>query len=129
MNHEERKQLISAVRKTVLENFKELASHTIRDEGHLMVEFSFSTLHNRKINNSGREENTDRFVGIDENGWVEYVHTIAHGGGPIEILSSHINHFDDDEIISFLTGEKCRILEYLDFMKTCEKMKGKYDII
>ena len=90
-----------------------------------MVVFNSKTLHTRKVNDWGREVDNDWYLGIDENSWIIYSHTIESMVGPTEITDSNVNQVVDNDVLEYLLSDECDTPKYLDFIEKCVEIRKK----
>ena len=118
--------LIKHVREVSIKNFEELSVKTNKDMGYIMVIFNSKTLCTRKVNDWGRESDNDWYLGIGENGWIIYTHTIESMAGPAKITDSNVMGVVDNYVFEYLLSDECDISKYLDFMEKCIEIRRKY---
>lgn len=126
MNGEKLNKVIEKVREVGCSNFDELASYTNTDHGKLMVVFAREPGHTRKINDWGRDEDTEIFIGLSNEGWIRYYNIHEIGAGPTVLKEENSIKIKDEDIINLL--KELSIEEYLRFMGKCNKLKEKYYI-
>lgn len=97
---------------------------TNKDMGKEMIVFSKRTISSRTILSEGREEDTDRYIGLDKEGWIQYTHDIQIGCGAISISNEWVKRLTDEDIISYLESEECLTAEYVSFMNKAYKIGG-----
>ncbi|MBE6067748.1 MAG: hypothetical protein E7211_08660 [Clostridium lundense] len=114
-------QIIEKVRIKGTQNFERDKSWTNTDEGKEMITFCTKTLRTRKVSDWGRDEDEDVYIGLDDNGWIRYEHTIEYLAGPVRIKEQNTTSVTDDYILNYLNDEKCTNEEYLMFMSKSYK--------
>lgn len=111
------KEIVETVRIKSIEKYEEDKCFTNTNMGKEMIEFCSKTIDCRKVNDWGRDEDTDLFIGLDDQGWVKYINTVHCGAGPLEIKSENIIRVDDDFIVNYLKSSQCTNKEFMWFMK------------
>jgi len=115
--------IIEKARIEGIANFEKYAAQTNDNMGNYMISFLTKTLHSRKVNDWGRDEDTDMYIGLDKNGWIKYTHDIQYLAGPAKIKDNYISNLSDQDVEAYLTSETCTDDEYLDFMNIARKIK------
>ena len=110
-------EIIKVCRENDMKEYENKASYTNTDIGKVMIVYSSKTLHEKDVDNWGRQEDEDMFLGLDETGWIKYTHSIQYGTGEAKILSENTTKVDDEYIYNYLTGDSCTNKEFLMFMK------------
>lgn len=113
--------IIERSRKGAIERYEYNKGYTNTDEGHEMIVFITKTVTSRKLNDWGREEDEDIYIGIDREGWIKYSHTIEHFTGPIKIKNPRVTKLSDEYIVEYLESNECTDKEYLMFMSKAYK--------
>jgi len=113
--------IVKRARENATQRYESNKEYTNTDEGHEMIVFSTKTVSHRKVNDWGREEEEDIYIGIDKHGWIEYCHTIEYFAGPIRIKSPIVKRLSDESIIKYLQSDECTDEEYLMFMSKTYK--------
>lgn len=111
------KEIISEVRNKAIERYETDKRLTNIDMGKDMIVFTSKTIDCKKVNDWGRDEDTDLFIGISENGWVKYIQTVHCGAGPLRIQSQNTLDVDDDFIANYLNSNECTNKEFMNFMR------------
>ncbi len=111
------KQIIEKVRVKGIEKYEQDKHFTNTDKGKEMITFCCKTIDCRKVNDWGRDEDTDLFIGLDKDGWVKYINKVHCGAGPLTIKSENAVGVDDDFIVNYLNSSECTNEEFMDFMK------------
>jgi hypothetical protein len=115
------KKIISKSRINGTQRFEEDKKFTNTDEGNEMITFCSKTIRTKKVNDWGRDEDDDQYIGLDRNGWIKYTHTIEYLAGPLKIKEASVLALNDDSIFNYLTSEECSNEEYLDFIAKARK--------
>lgn len=110
--------IIKRVREEAIKRYDSRKALTNIDMGHEMITFTTKTLSTRKVNDWGRDEDEDLYIGVDETGWIKYTHTIEYLVGPAKIKNPSVQRLTDEDIYQYLISEECTNNEYLSFMKT-----------
>lgn len=111
------KEIVSKVRENSIEKYETDKRLTNTDMGKDMIVFTSKTIDCRKVNDWGRDEDTDLFIGISENGWIKYIQTVHWGTGPMSIQSQNTITVDDDFIVNYLNSNECTNKEFMSFMR------------
>ena len=120
-------EIIKVCRENDMKEYENKASYTNTDIGKVMIVYSSKTLHEKDVDNWGRQEDEDMFLGLDETGWIKYTHSIQYGTGEAKILSENTTKVDDEYIYNYLTGDSCTNKEFLMFMnKACESYRAYF---
>lgn len=115
-------RIIEKARAEGISNFEKYAHKTNTDIGNYMIPFLTKTLHSRKVNDWGRDEDTDMYIGLDKDGWIKYTHDIKYFAGPPQVKNGNIKNMNDKDIEDYLTGSDCTDNEYLDFMSKASEI-------
>lgn len=115
------KKLIKASECVGIDNFRDIAKFTNTDEGKLMIVFLSRTLNTIKVNDWGREKDTDEYLGLDDKGWIIYTHDIEHLAGPVKITNEYVKRIDVNDVFDIVS--KLSVKEYLDFVETCLEVR------
>lgn len=115
------KEIISKVRSKAIENYEADKKFTNTDMGKEMIIFTRKNIDCRKVNDWGRDEDTDLVIGIVQEGWIKYTQTIHWGAGPLSIESSNTVNVDDDFIVNYLNSDECTNKEFMNFMRVACK--------
>jgi hypothetical protein len=110
------KNIVERVRENAIARYENNKEYTNKDEGYQMIVFATKTMTSRKVNDWGRDEDRDLYIGIDEQGWIKYSHTIEYLAGPIKIKNPSVDRLTDEDIISYLQSDECTDEEYIMFM-------------
>ena len=120
-------EIIKVCRENDMKEYDNKASYTNTDIGKVMIVYSSKTLHEKDVDNWGRQEDEDMFLGLDETGWIKYTHSIQYGTGEAKILSENTTKVDDEYIYNYLTGDSCTNKEFLMFMKkACDSYRAYF---
>lgn len=120
-------EIIKVCRENDMKEYENKASYTNTDIGKVMIVYSSKTLHEKDVDNWGRQEDEDMFLGLDETGWIKYTHSIQYGTGEAKILSENTTKVDDEYIYNYLTGDSCTNKEFLMFMnKACDSYRAYF---
>lgn len=120
-------EIIKVCRENDMKEYENKASYTNTDIGKVMIVYSSKTLHEKNVDNWGRQEDEDMFLGLDETGWIKYTHSIQYGTGEAKILSENTTKVDDEYIYNYLTGDSCTNKEFLMFMnKACDSYRAYF---
>lgn len=114
--------IIQHARENGIEKYERFVGYTNEDKGNKMIVFLTKTLHSRKVTDWGRDEDNDMFIGLNQEGWIRYEHTIQYGMGSIEITDPSTERLDDKDVLAYLTGADCIDTEYLSFMSKAYKL-------
>ena len=112
------KYVISKCRELGIKDYNLHKGMTNTDMGKEMIVFCTRTLSTRKLSDWGSEEDTDRYIGLDAEGWIEYTHDIGHMAGVLRISNECTTRLSDEQILSFLLSNECITAEYVMFMST-----------
>lgn len=96
--------LIKKLKETATSKFEELSSYTNCDEGYKMIILFSQTIHTRKINDWGREEDTDLYFGLDSSGWILYQHNIEHMVGNLKITNESVKKLFPEESLNYINS-------------------------
>lgn len=120
-------EIIKVCRENDMKEYENKASYTNTDIGKVMIVYSSKTLHEKDVDNWGRQEDEDMFLGLDETGWIKYTHSIQYGTGEAKILSENTTKVDDEYIYNYLTGDSCTNKELFMFMKkACDSYRAYF---
>ncbi|WP_130861447.1 hypothetical protein [Bacilliculturomica massiliensis] len=86
-----------------------------------MISFMTITRNVRKVNDWGREEDADEFVGLNEDGWILYSHDIEYGAGEPKIKNEKTQPLSDENVYDLLMGDTFGTKQFLQFMATAYK--------
>lgn len=111
------KEIVSKVRLKAIENYETDKKFTNTDMGKEMIIFTSKNIDCRKVNDWGRDADTDLIIGIVQEGWVKYIQTVHCGAGPLSIESENVLLVDDDFIVNYLNSDKCTNKEFMSFMR------------
>ncbi|WP_373845192.1 hypothetical protein [Clostridium sp.] len=119
-------KLISRVREVGLKNFDELSSCVNGYSKEMMIYFMSDPGKTRKINDWGRDEDTDYHIGIskDKKGWAIHETIIQSGAGEAELKGKKTNSKTDTDILNGL--KQGTLKSYLDFIHKCYEIVKKY---
>lgn len=115
-------ELVTRVREQGVAQFEKFADMTNTDKGKYMIVFLSNTLNSRKVNDWGRDEDTDIYLGLDNKGWIKYKHTIEYLAGPSKIKDTSTINLNDTDVVNYLKSEECTIDGYLSFMSKSYKI-------
>lgn len=115
------RKIVENAREIGVNNFKKFAKFTNTDQGKKMIEFWVIHQSERVVDNWGRTEDVDSFVGLDDVGWLRYTQVCQSGAGKFKIISENTCHLSDDEIIQELSNSS---LKYDKFMKRFEFLQN-----
>ncbi|MBP8641113.1 MAG: hypothetical protein KBI01_09520 [Oscillospiraceae bacterium] len=119
--------IIKTAREQGIAAFNKAARLTNEDKGNLMITYCLKNLKCRKINDWGRDLDTDQYLGLGQNGWIIYTHDIENGAGEIEIINSNVKRLTDKDILDYILSDECTNKEFLQFMKkTADSYDGLY---
>jgi len=108
-------KLMKSVKTMGLNEFESLAGYTNADEGKKMIVFCEKEISCKDVNNWGRQESKDFYIGIDESGWIKYNQISQYFQGPFKIMDSSVTNIDEDEVLEYLEGANCTEKEFLNF--------------
>lgn len=109
---------IQTVREKGILYFNQLAKRTNLDEGLLMITFSTKLVSTRRVDDIGREEDVDYYIGLDKDGWISYTQTNRNGGNwRFQIMKSSVDRMTDKTVYEALVLAADTSEEYADFMK------------
>lgn len=111
------KEIVSTVRVEAIKNYERDKEFTNTNMGKEMVRFTTTTIGYRKISDWGRDEDTDLFIGISQEGWIKYIQTVQYGFGSVSIESENTINVDDDFIVNYLNSDECTNKEFMNFMR------------
>ncbi|WP_308779632.1 hypothetical protein [uncultured Clostridium sp.] len=115
--------VLKEVKEKALKHYEELKSRTNDDEGKEMIVFTSRTIHTRNVSDI-REEDTDEFIGITNEGWIVYKHDIQYFGGPIKISNESFWNIEEEKLIKVL--EEYSNDEYVSFISKVSSIYDKY---
>lgn len=115
--------IIKSSREKGTADFTKFAVKTNCDMGKLMITFCTYTKDVRKINDWGRDRDSDVYIGLDQNGWIKYSQEIDNGAGPIQIQDESTVSLTDNDILKFL--ENCTDEDYLSFMSKANYIRAR----
>lgn len=127
MNDRKLLELITKIREVCISNFNELSKSTHSEDaewGVNMVYFMRLPGSSRKINDWGRDEDTDYIIGVSQKGWIEYKTVIQCGAGESELISDEEYQLSDNRILEILNNGS--LVQYLEFIAKCYSIVGKY---
>lgn len=114
-------KIIEEVRENAMCNYDDDKHLTNSDKGAEMIVFCDKTLSVRKINDFGRDEDEDMFIGLNKEGWIKYINVIQNGAGPTKIVREQTIKLKDEDIVSYLNSSSCTNMEFKWFMKKASK--------
>lgn len=120
------KKIIKDSREEGIKDFDSKSIFTNTDVGKRMIEFCSRNLDVKKVSDWGRDEDTDRFIGLDKSGWIEYIQHNENGDGAFKIISEETRNLADNDIFNFLQND-CTNKEFMDFISACNKILVFYD--
>lgn len=124
MDNKKKLELIKKVREVSLKHFDKLSGNTNEHFTERMVLFMEQPGRTRKINDWGRDEDTDYYIGIGANGWIKYTTVIELGFGKTVLNDEHTLHMTDENILDMLN--ESRVKDYLSFMNRCYELTKEY---
>lgn len=113
--------IVKSSRINGIKNYDNNKTFTNTDEGKEMVRFCTKTVRVRTISSWGRDEDSDVYIGLSNDGWIKYTHDIENGCGPIKINNPLTRKLSDIDITSYLQSDECTDEEYLMFMSEAYK--------
>ena len=108
-------KILELVIEKALSEYEHFSSFTNTDVGKRMIILCSKELSCREVNNWGRQESRDYYIGIDEGGWVQYEHTIKFSAGPLEISNVLQKKLIESDVLEYLDSENCTDQEFLSF--------------
>lgn len=124
MDNEKKLELIKKIREVSLKHFDELSRNTNEYFKERMVFFMEQPGRTRKINDWGRDEDTDYHIGVGTNGWIKHTTVIELGAGKTILNDEHTLPMTDKDILDMLN--KSRVKDYLSFMNRCYELTKEY---
>lgn len=115
--------VLKDVKEKSLKHYEDLKGRTNDDEGKEMIVFTSRTIHTRRVNDI-REEDTDEYIGITNEGWIVYKHDIEYFGGPIKISNDSFWNIDEEKLIKIL--EEYSKDQYVSFISKVSSIYNKY---
>jgi len=95
-------ELIERFRVDKTSKFDNLKKHTNDDEGKEMITIYDKNLSVRKVNDWGRDEDTDFYLGLDSEGWITYVQVNHNLAGPFKIINEDITRVTDQYVLDYI---------------------------
>lgn len=117
-------KLIQDVRMVCVKNYDRLKCEVDGINHKIMVSFFYLPGKTKKINDWGRDEDTDYAIGITESGWEIYETIEEVGAGPTKVISTSCSSLTDEEIADRL--ENGRLLDYIEFFAKVKKLVDDY---
>lgn len=102
MNDNELLQVIEEMRIDKTKDFDTLKRFTNTDEGIEMISIYYTNLFVRKVNDWGRDEDTDFYLGLDKDGWITYIQKSNNSDGPFEIIDEKVERVDDRYVLEYI---------------------------
>ncbi len=112
------KEIIKVSRENDLKEFDKKAHYTNTDMGKKMIIYSTKTLSTRDVDNWGRQEDEDMYIGLNKNGWIIYTHKIQFCTYEPKIMEKNTKSVDDEWLYNYLKSEECDNKEFLMFMSS-----------
>lgn len=119
-------EVVSMCREKGCEKFELKSALTNMDVGKKMIVFVSKTESSRIVDNFGRDEDKDVYLGLDKSGWILYRQINQNGAGEFEIIEESCENISDEFVINYLQDDKCTNGQYLQFMKTAYEVCGLY---
>lgn len=115
------REILETVKETALKDYDKLKHFTNTDEGKEMIVFCKKTIACKKVNDWGRDRDTDMFIGLDDSGWIIYIQESESFVGPFEIISEQTKSIDENYLMNYFHSKDCLNNEFIRFMKVaCE---------
>jgi hypothetical protein len=124
LNNRDLLKLIETAQIIGCTHFNQFAENIYSDEEFKMIHFMNEPGMTRKINDWGRDEDTDISIGLSRNGWIRYTHICEIGVGNKKLIETDSTCISTNEVLSLL--EKSTIKEYLNFIEKCIVLKNEY---
>ena len=83
------------------------------------------TINCRKVNDWGREEGIDLFIGLDRGGWILYTQVSHNLAGSFKIISENTLNMDDDYLANYFTSQESTNKEFMEFISKAFKYYPK----
>lgn len=106
-------ELIEKMRLDKTKNFDKLKGRTNDDEGKEMITIYYTNLSVKKVNDWGRDEDTDFYLGLDSDGWITYVQKNHNLAGPFKIIDENITSVDDKYVLNYIKNNEEAYEEFL----------------
>jgi len=123
MNKSDFEILMELLRKKSIEKFDELKTKPCGLTEKEMVCFFSGSIHTRKVNDWGRDEDTDYVLGITENGWEKYITVIEVGAGKSVVTDESSKFLENRNILDLL--DEINVKQYLAFMARANEVYNK----
>lgn len=124
MNDENLLKLIEKFEEIGIKYFNDLSACIDGHTNKKMILFTNQPGETRKINDWGRDEDTDYHIGISETGWEKYVTIYEVGAGETVLLEDRSIKLSSEDVLEIVN--QSRIKDYLYFMKNCYEIIKKY---
>lgn len=95
MDDEKLLEIIEKMRLDKTKNFDKLKKYTNSDEGKEMVTIYDTNISVKKVNDWGRDEDTDFYLGLNSDGWITYVQKNHNLAGKFKIIDEDVTRVDD----------------------------------
>ena len=95
-------KVIEKMRIDKIKNFDQLKKFTNEDEGKEMITIYYTNLSVRKVNDWGRDEDTDFYLGLDKSGWITYIQKNHNLAGPFKIIDEKIEQVNDKYVFEYI---------------------------
>lgn len=115
------KDILRTVRINATNNYDNDKILTNTDEGKEMIYFSSKTIDCKKVNDWGRDEDTDLFIGLDKSGWILYTQVSHNLAGPFKIISENVLEVDDDYLANYFNSQNSTNKEFMQFIGNAAK--------
>ena len=123
MNRSDFENLLAQLRIKSAEKYDELKTKPCGLTEKEMISFFSGSIHTRKVNDWGRDEDTDYILGIAENGWEKYITVIEFGAGKAVVINEERRFLGDNDVLNLL--DEINIKQYLAFMSKANEVYNK----
>ncbi|MBJ9792578.1 hypothetical protein I5582_16715 [Clostridioides difficile] len=115
------KEILETVKEKTLKDYDKLKRFTNTDEGKEMIVFCSKTIDCRKVNDWGRDRDTDMYIGLDDSGWIIYTQESENLAGPFKIISEKTERINENYLVNYFHSKDCLNYEFMNFMKVACK--------
>ncbi|PWX08369.1 hypothetical protein ACSW93_06415 [Clostridium perfringens] len=124
MNDKKIRKLIEKIEEISIKYFDELSCNINGFSKKKLVFFMEKPGSSRRVNDWGRDEDTDYYIGVSENGWEEHITVMECGAGETVLLEEKTQSISNDQLLKILNESNLK--NYLKFMNKCYDLTQKY---